>query len=291
MPGDEEPLTLSLQEAADRLGVHYMTAYRYVRTGRLPATKQGASWRVDQADLDLVRRSSAPDAPAPDVTGGRRRRVDRHRRLESRLLAGDEPGSWSILEEAMAAGVAPTALYLDVMAPAMAAIGEGWAAGDVSVAEEHRASVVMLRLIGRLGPRFTRPGVTRGSIVLGAAPNDHHGVPVALAADLLRNEGFTVVDLGADSPAESFIDAAHDTQRLVAIGINATSPDNDEAISATITSIKQALECPVVLGGNGIASVEAGLRLGADRVTKSASEAITAFSDLATGSSQSEARA
>ena len=188
----------------------------------------------------------------------------------------------------MAAGVAPTALYLDVMAPAMAAIGEGWAAGDVSVAEEHRASVVMLRLIGRLGPRFTRPGVTRGSIVLGAAPNDHHGVPVALAADLLRNEGFTVVDLGADSPAESFIDAAHDTQRLVAIGINATSPDNDDAISATITSIKQALECPVVLGGNGIASVEAGLRLGADRVTKSASEAIAAFSDLATGSSQSD---
>ncbi len=190
----------------------------------------------------------------------------------------------------MSAGVAPTALYLDVMAPAMAAIGEGWAAGEVSVAEEHRASVVMLRLIGRLGPRFTRPGVTRGSIVLGAAPNDHHGVPVALAADLLRNEGFTVVDLGADCPAESFVDAAHDTQRLVAIGINATSPDNDDAIAATIASIKEAIDCPVVLGGNGIASADAGLRLGADRVTTSAEEAIAAFSDLATGSSQKAAR-
>ena len=28
-----EPEIVSLQEVADRLGVHYMTAYRYVRTG------------------------------------------------------------------------------------------------------------------------------------------------------------------------------------------------------------------------------------------------------------------
>ena len=34
--GSREP-DLTLQEAADLLGVHYMTAYRYVRTGRLPA--------------------------------------------------------------------------------------------------------------------------------------------------------------------------------------------------------------------------------------------------------------
>ena len=183
----------------------------------------------------------------------------------------------------MSAGVAPTELYVDVMAPAMAAIGEGWAAGQVSVAEEHRASVVMLRLIGRLGPRFTRPGVTRGSIVLGAAPNDHHGVPVALAADLLRNEGFTVVDLGADSPAESFIDAARDTQRLVAVGINATSADNDDAIAATIAGIKQAAGLP-----RGPRRQRRGQRRGRPGVGRgpgdgSAADAIAAFSDLATG--------
>jgi excisionase family DNA binding protein len=44
---------LGLREAADRLGVHYMTAYRYVRTGRLPATRIGAQWWVDP---DAVRR-------------------------------------------------------------------------------------------------------------------------------------------------------------------------------------------------------------------------------------------
>ena len=32
---------ITLHEAAARLGVHYMTAYRYVRTGRLPAERDG----------------------------------------------------------------------------------------------------------------------------------------------------------------------------------------------------------------------------------------------------------
>ena len=37
---------MTLQEVADSLGVHYMTAYRYVRQGRLPATRLGAEWRI-----------------------------------------------------------------------------------------------------------------------------------------------------------------------------------------------------------------------------------------------------
>jgi len=43
---------LSLNEVAEKLGVHYMTAYRYVRLGILPATQQGRSWVVRSDDLD-----------------------------------------------------------------------------------------------------------------------------------------------------------------------------------------------------------------------------------------------
>ena len=40
----KQPLTLL--QVADKLGVHYMTVYRYVRTGRLPATRVGGIWQV-----------------------------------------------------------------------------------------------------------------------------------------------------------------------------------------------------------------------------------------------------
>ena len=43
--------SLSLREAAEELGVHYMTVYRYVRLGMLPATKDGTVWRVDRNAL------------------------------------------------------------------------------------------------------------------------------------------------------------------------------------------------------------------------------------------------
>ena len=45
----KKPLTL--QQAADKLQVHYMTVYRYVRTGKLPATRVGSVWQVDPDDL------------------------------------------------------------------------------------------------------------------------------------------------------------------------------------------------------------------------------------------------
>ena len=49
---------LTLHEAAALLGVHYMTAYRYVRLGLLPAAKSGGSWRVTAADLEQFQQAA-----------------------------------------------------------------------------------------------------------------------------------------------------------------------------------------------------------------------------------------
>ena len=278
--------SLTLNEAAELLGVHYMTVYRYVRTGRLRAAKVGSVWQVAAADVAAMRdgRDGAVRVGGPPVGGpghGRRRRRDYDVRMERRLLAGDEAGAWTIIENAMTAGVDPEELYLEVLSPAMTRIGDGWAAGDVSVADEHRASVIVLRLIGRLGPRFARRGRTRGTVVLGAPPGDHHSVPVALAADLLRGAGFGVVDLGADTPARSFVDAGRASERLVGIGINATTRDNGPAVADAVAAVHRDLRCPVVLGGQAIPDQATGLALGGDETTNDARELIATFERLA----------
>jgi excisionase family DNA binding protein len=41
----------TLQEVADALKVNYMTVYRWVRAGKLPAYKFGTEWRVEDSDL------------------------------------------------------------------------------------------------------------------------------------------------------------------------------------------------------------------------------------------------
>ena len=45
---------LTLNEAAELLGVHYMTAYRYVRLGFLQATKVGGCWRAAPCAVGLA---------------------------------------------------------------------------------------------------------------------------------------------------------------------------------------------------------------------------------------------
>lgn len=262
---------LTLQAVADQLGVHYMTAYRYVRTGRLPAIKVGGGWVIEQRDLDAFRSHPAPRTPGE--------RVDWSARLGDRLIAGDEAGAWTVIEDSMAAGIAPRSVYLDVLSPALAAIGAGWAAGDISIAEEHRATAVTNRLIGRLGPRFNRPGRTRGTVVIGAVAGDQHAVPIAIAADLLRERGFTVIDLGADSPIESFLDAARLADRLVAVGISSTAADIDEQVIATADAVRSEIGCPIVIGGHGIGPVARAAH--ADAVTSSADEMLTAFDRIA----------
>ncbi len=55
---------IGLQQAADRLGVHYMTVYRYIRTGRLPAVKEAGEWRIERTAVDRLRRRQAgPQSP------------------------------------------------------------------------------------------------------------------------------------------------------------------------------------------------------------------------------------
>ena len=53
-PMSDDDTLLSLRAAADQLGVHYMTAYRYLRLGTLPAKKVNGVWQVRTGDLRAV---------------------------------------------------------------------------------------------------------------------------------------------------------------------------------------------------------------------------------------------
>lgn len=252
-----------MQQAAERLGVHYMTVYRYVRLGMLPARKEGGTWRIDAADLSLL--DTAPEVPA------RKRSAPWQGRLMARLLAGDETGSWGVVEAALQSGMAPRDFYCEVLTPALHAIGERWAEGDLGVEEEHLASNVAARLIGRLGPRFARRGRPRGTVVLAMPSRERHGLGLAMVADVLREDGYRVLNLGADTPAEALVAALEPIDDLVAVAIGVVGADRLGAAAAMIRAVRKApRSVPVVVGGAAIAGPVTAERLGADGFTESA---------------------
>lgn len=265
---------ISLREAAERLGVHYMTAYRYVRLGRLPATRTGGRWWVRPEDVERF------GAPRP-VPGRAHRQPGIYRdRLYDRLLAGDEAAAWSVVESALVAGALPRAVVLEVLAPVLDRIGTGWQTGELSVADEHRASAVALRIVARLGPWFARRGRTRGTVLLAGAPGDPHGLPGALVADVLRGEGYDVVDLGADTPVASVRDTARGASALLAVGISVGAQQNRAAARRAVRALHAAVPgVPVFVGGPAVPSSDVARDLGADHW---ASDAGT-FADLLGG--------
>ena len=240
---------MTLHEAAAELGVHYMTAYRYVRHGQLQATKQRGTWRVARADLDAL---------VADAAGA---------------SAGDGTGAWGVIEAALAAGTELDEVYLQVLSPAMASIGERWQRGELDISVEHRATAIALRLVGRLGPRFARRGRPKGTVVLGSPSGEHHALAVAMLADLVRLGGWEVVDLGADLPVGSFVYAVRDTADVVAVGVSVMTDAGLAMAQETLAGLRATIpNLLLVVGGPAVRSSEHAVELGADATAWSAAE-------------------
>ena len=242
---------VTLRQAAEELGVHYMTAYRYVRLGLLPARKQGTGWLVASRDLAAFRATSTggPSAPARRARGT----APWPERLEARLLAGDARGAFGVIEAALAAGTDAPTLYVDVIAGAMRSIGDRWERAEIDVADEHRATAIALRLLGQVGARFARRGRSRGTVLVGTPPGERHDLPAALVADVLRTAGFDVGDLGSDLPAASFAAAARNADRLVAVLVSVTTPGRDDATAEVVAALREAVpDTPLLVGGGAV---------------------------------------
>lgn len=250
---ESEAGLITLQDAADELGVHYMTAYRYVRSGQLHASKDNGRWVVGRDDLAAF---ATRDRGSP---AGRRLPIEERRsRLRARLLAGDGPGAWTIVEDALRASVDAGDILTEIILPIMNDIGEQWHRGEISVAQEHTATAVARRLVARLGPVEARRGRRRGAVVLGAVSGDHHDLGVAVLSNLLRSEGYEARDLGGDVPLEAFVETAGSVDRLVAIVISWSAPGRHESVERTIAD----------LAGRGLTVIVGGPAADEDVVTR-----------------------
>ncbi len=254
MPDD----ALTLHEAAEELGVHYMTAYRYVRLGLLVANKRKGVWSVQRSAIDAFRAGS----DRSPVTAGQR--APWSERFEVLLVSGDAQGAWGVVDKALASGMSLDSVYLDVLTPAMVSIGERWSAGELDIGIEHRASGIAMRIIGQIGPRFARRGRSRGQIVLASPTGELHGLPLAMLSDLLRLEGWSVADLGPNLPAASLVRLLQDTPDAVAIGLSASSIESLAALAEMCATVRQAVpDLLVVVGGGAIRHREHAQALGA----------------------------
>jgi MerR family transcriptional regulator, light-induced transcriptional regulator len=188
---------MQLRDAAEALGVHYQTAYAWVRQGVLPARKTGRGYEVSESDVSaLAARRASGTAPPPSIRV--RDWGAQADRLYAAVVAGDETLARHVVAR-LARGVPLTEICERVIAPALDRIGEEWAAGEVTIGAEHRASAMCERLIAA---RTHQPqGRPRGVAVVTTPPGERHGLPALMATACLREDRWLVHHLAADTPA------------------------------------------------------------------------------------------
>jgi excisionase family DNA binding protein len=65
---NNEPVFYSVEQVAERLGLHVRTVRTYVRDGRLRAVRIGKQYRISQRDLDALTAPPAEPAGVPAAT-------------------------------------------------------------------------------------------------------------------------------------------------------------------------------------------------------------------------------
>ncbi|MCH1435531.1 MAG: helix-turn-helix domain-containing protein [Acidimicrobiales bacterium] len=218
--------TVGLQEAADHLGVHYQTAYQWVRRGDLPARQVSRKYAIDLGDLDAFQR--VRNTPTPPT-----RRIPRGGfglalpRFHAALVSGDEVTARRVTARYADTGTPIIDIIEGLFAPALRQIGDDWADGCTTVATEHLASTITQRLLAAYQP--SRRGRPRGRALTTTPTGERHGLGASMAAAVLKEAGWKVHHLGADLPTEEVAEFANHYDIGVVVLTSATDQGRSTA--------------------------------------------------------------
>jgi len=190
---------VDLKDAAGALGVHYQTAYKWVRSGRLDAVRVRGRYRVDTAEVErlALERAQPTAVPARRPVRDPDRAAARAREL---LVDGRESEFRRFSAGLLDRGASLHSVLTEVVSPALRHIGAQWHAGALDIATEHRATAIVERFLGEHMP--SPRGRRRGTAVVAGPAGDLHSLPTSMAAAALREDNWRVHHLGADIPAE-----------------------------------------------------------------------------------------
>lgn len=237
---------MDLRSAADRLGVHYQTAYRWVREGTLRGVKIGPTYEISEAEVERFTAERTRPSPPPRTTSVRSWNVQQDR-LHRLLVEGDELGARQLVERLHDGGLELLTLCEELFTPVLARIGSDWADGRITVAVEHRAAAICERLLARLAvhPR----GRPRGVAVVCTPPGEEHALPSAMATVCLRADRWQVHHLGTQVPVPDLL-AMLRTVKADVLVLSVCNPALDGSVDVTAAAARDA-GINVLVGGPG----------------------------------------
>lgn len=143
---------------------------------------------------------------------------------ERLLLAGEREHLFVLMSNCVTRQVPLAKVFDLVVMPATSRIKQRWDEGELRVYEEHRATQTLTEVISHLNQVLHKKVKGSGVAVLASPEVESHCVTLAIAALLLEEQGWTVINLGTNTPWVATLECIDDVQpQLVCYGLSAAA--------------------------------------------------------------------
>jgi len=161
-------------------------------------------------------------------------------KITEALTKLQEDKVYTIIKEQIEAGISAKELLKECRG-AMRVIGELFNSGEYFVAELVYAGEIMRNIMNLLSPYLKGQEYNKkvGTVVMGTVKGDIHDLGKAIVILSLQANGFEVIDLGVDVPADSFIGAIKNSGAKV-VGMSVFLTSCFTSVVKIVNAIKDA---------------------------------------------------
>ena len=170
----------------------------------------------------------------------------------------DEVAAHAVLDRMLAELGLERALT-DVLLPYLRELGNRWACGEVTVAEEHFASRLLHGRLLALARGWDSGNGPRA--LLACPPGEAHDLPLISFGVALRRRGWRITYLGASTPIGALVEMARELEVRIVV-LAATTPVRFADVIEELRAVTDAL--PLAIAGEGATeriAAETGARL------------------------------
>ena len=140
-----------------------------------------------------------------------------------------------------------------ILLPAMKEVGDKFGAGELILPFVLQSAETMKKTVSHLENYLEKvEGVTKGTVVIATVYGDVHDIGKNLVKTILANNGYTVIDLGKQVPAETIITKAVEAQ-ATAIGLSALLVSTSKQMPLIVNEMhRRGHKIPILIGGAAI---------------------------------------
>jgi MerR family transcriptional regulator, light-induced transcriptional regulator len=167
------------------------------------------------------------------------------------IIGGLQEEAANILINQFINGGKLSSIFDTTISDAMRCIGELWLMGELTVAQEHLATRTAVSALHKLRSVLPIAESIGKVVICCSVEGDFHELPTYLVQLVFENQGFEVINFGANTPLYSLSEEInHYSPALICISI--TTSDNIERTSYDYKQLREKtseLKIPIVVGG------------------------------------------